>query len=407
MIEVKDNTRCSGCAACANACPRDCIDLEPDEQGSEYPVVDADHCIECRACELACPVLHPKEERSRAQRAFLIQHQDTEILLQSTSGGAFTAMAESVIDAGGMVYGAGYRGLVPTVCHFGVESKEELAAFRNSKYVQSSIGLSLREIEGHLKSGREVLFSGTPCQAEGLIAFLGKAYPNLGVADVVCHAAPRRPVFTAYLEWLAARFGTDASCVRFRDKARFGYRYSSICAYRQDSDQPFYSAGVESDPYLRAFFGNLADREICYACPFKKRYRVSDVTLWDCFDVGRFSRELDDNRGATRVLVQSAKGQAMVDAARLRAKVVEIDADRAVEGVREMFFSVPKPAEWEAFATDVRELDGHTLFEKWFPDTYATKFERWARLVSTRLGVYDHAKKIAKKVLGRLSQVER
>lgn len=49
---------CSGCEACIDFCPVDCIDLEPGEDfDSVNPiaVVDIDRCIGCRLCYLYCP----------------------------------------------------------------------------------------------------------------------------------------------------------------------------------------------------------------------------------------------------------------------------------------------------------------------------------------------------------------
>lgn len=45
-----------------------------------------------------------------------------------------------------------------------ITSMEELSALRRSKYVQSRVGLSYRQVKQDLKNGKTVLFSGTPCQ---------------------------------------------------------------------------------------------------------------------------------------------------------------------------------------------------------------------------------------------------
>ena len=405
MIRIEDKARCCGCGACAAICPAGCIEMLPDAAGSDYPQVDEAACVGCGLCEEACPVLHVAPDEPRPQRAFLAQNLDEGVLAESTSGGAFSALACEVIARGGVVFGAGYEPARqqdgPLVSHFGVEDEDGLALFRNSKYVQSECGGCFPQVAAELKAGRWVLFSGTPCQAEGLKRFLRSDPPRLIVADVVCRAAPRRSVFDAYLSWVGERYGRRPAQVRFRDKRRFGYRYSQICAFGEGEEEPFYTAGVESDPFLRSFFGNYADREICYACPFKKRHRESDVTMWDCFDVREFDKSLDNNRGVTRLLVQSEKGQALIDAAAPRMRLVEIDADEACEGVREMFHSVPRPERWGEFAADVATLPGAEVMGKWFPDTPRVKAERTARLVCERLGIYDPMKRAVKKVLGK------
>lgn len=359
--------------------------------------------------------MNPVPERIVPQRAFVVQHRDPDVLLQSTSGGALSAFAQVIIAHGGIVFGAGYlhdgrEERDPTsparlkVGHFGVDDERELWRFRNSKYVQSAIGPSFREVYDELQSGREVLFVGTPCQCEGLLRFLGKRPENLFVADVVCRAVVVRAVFARYLEWLDARCGTLSDTVLFRDKRANGYRYSSlraVCGDARDPGKTLYCEGVESDPYLRAFFSDICDRPSCYACAFKKRYRESDLTCWDCFDVERLAREFDNNRGVTRVLVHSDAGQRILEASRAYACIKEIDVNLAVEGVREMTQPVrmnPKRAE---FMDDAVAMCGSELFDAWFPRTARVRIERLVRLMANRLGVYDQVKNFAKRFARR------
>ena len=39
-LENKDKVNCSGCQACKNICPKDCISMEYDNEGFLYPVID-------------------------------------------------------------------------------------------------------------------------------------------------------------------------------------------------------------------------------------------------------------------------------------------------------------------------------------------------------------------------------
>lgn len=405
VIEIVDKSRCCGCAACANACPVDCITMELDSEGCEYPTADRSRCVGCGRCERVCPVLSPAPETIRSQRAFLVQHRDPDVLLQSTSGGAFTALAQTVLAHRGMVFGHGYDGSfldgVPRVACVAVCDEASLARFRNSKYVESWIGDALRQVKGFLKEGREVLFSGTPCQCEGLINYLGGHPRGLLVVDFVCRAVPCRSVLRAYLDWVEAGTGERPASVRFRDKEPYGYRYSSIRSL-DDGGHLIRSSNVESDPYLRAFFHDMCDRPSCHACTFKKRYRRSDVTLWDCFDPSCYSSSFDDNRGVTRALAHTDAGTVALEACQVRARILEIDPDTAVDGMEQMTTPTPASPFREAFMADVVSMQGAEAMSKWFPDTVRVRTERLARRALERIGLYDRARRLAKTVLRRL-----
>lgn len=252
MIRIVDPSHCCGCSACVQRCPKQCISLREDAEGFLYPEVDTSLCVDCGLCEQVCPELHPDAERQPLQ-TFAAVNPDAEVRRTSSSGGVFTALAEQVIDAGGVVFGAAFDEHWE-VRHRCATTREELAAFRGSKYVQSVIGDTFLQAERFLKSGRRVLFSGTPCQIAGLRRFLRRDYDHLLCVDFVCHGVPSPGVFRAYLaeemtkiarkgekkysfafstipsipkaDALAARLGCRIEDIRFRDKTNGWKKYS-------------------------------------------------------------------------------------------------------------------------------------------------------------------------------------
>ena len=219
-----------------------------------------------------------------------------------------------------------------SVKHIAVESKAELSKFRNSKYVQSELGSTYAEVKQQLKTGRLVCFSGTPCQIEGLRYFLRRDYENLVLVDVVCRAVPSPGVWKKYIGMETCKHGTMQS-IRFRDKA-LGYQYSTMELV--DSQGNIYRGGIESQPWLRMFFSGMIIRPSCTECKFRSRYRNSDFTIWDCFNVYSFSKEFDEDIGTTRVLIHTEKGKRIFHQIEEKIKYKSIDADMLVEGVREM-----------------------------------------------------------------------
>ena len=155
-----------------------------------------------------------------------------------------------------------------------------------------------------------------------------------------------------------------------------------------------YHQGVESDPWLRAFFSNICDRPSCHSCHFRKQYRVSDFTIWDCFNVGRFSKELNNDKGATRVLVHTEKGRKVFDAIKNDFSYIQVKPEDAVAGAKEIKESVAPNENRNKFFEDANRLDGEQLFRKYFPETFMVKAEHCFRLICYKLGIYAMVKKI-------------
>ena len=172
MIEITDKTKCMGCHACYNRCPVQAIEMVEDEKGFKYPQVNKEKCINCGLCEKVCPILNQVKVENKPV-AYAVKNLEEEIRKQSSSGGMFTLLAESILNDVGVVFGAAFDENWK-LKHTYVENIEGLQIFRGSKYLQSTIGDTYAKVKEFLDSGRKVMFTGTPCQIEGLKAYLGK-----------------------------------------------------------------------------------------------------------------------------------------------------------------------------------------------------------------------------------------
>ena len=336
MIHITDKSQCCGCSACVQRCPKQCISLKEDKEGFLYPVVDASTCTDCGLCEKVCPVINQDEPR-KPLKVYAAKNRNEEIRRQSSSGGIFTPLAESVIRDGGVVFGAKFD-KDWNVVHAWTDTIEGIADFRGSKYVQSTIGDAYREAREFLKQGRKVLFSGTPCQIAGLRKFLRKEYDNLLTLDVVCHGVPSPLVWRKYLEEtrekLRAKHDAGKNTVSsslmdlpvitgisFRDKThgwkKFGFRLryaaskaagNSVSASANGSEctllQPF-----PENVFMKGFLSNFYLRPSCYACSVRTGKSGSDITIADFWGVQNYYPEFDDDRGVNLVLVNTDKGR--------------------------------------------------------------------------------------------------
>lgn len=301
MINISNPIDCCGCSACVERCPKHCISFGEYKEGFRYPKVDSSICIECGMCEKVCPVLHKKEPVEYI-KVYAAKTCDEHIRYNSSSGGIFTVLAEQVILQGGVVFGARFDENWE-VCHSFTENIEDLALFRESKYMQSRIGNSYLMTEKFLKDGRIVLFTGTPCQVAGLRGFLRREYENLITVDFICHGVPSPKVWRKYLQQLIRekKIGPslkDVEKVDFRAKNHGWTNYGiQIFSRRGNIDEPH-----TDNPYNKAFNMNILLRPICFSCPFKGGSSGSDLTIADFWGISKVEPDMNDDKGTSMVI---------------------------------------------------------------------------------------------------------
>ena len=318
---------CCGCHACANRCPKQCITMVRDPEGFLYPQVDESQCIQCGLCEKVCPVINAVvPDASASPAAFAAMNEENQVRLESSSGGVFSALAKTVLAENGVVFGAAWTEDFKEVHHVAVTDVADLGALRGSKYVQSTVGTCYAQAKEALDQGRQVLFSGTPCQVEGLHTFLGKPYENLLTVDIVCHGVPSPSVWRRYLEECEKANGAPARDVQFRNKDT---GWSSSAVKVVFANGKVQSRVLSEDYFVNAFLRNACLRPSCHDCRFKKLNRVSDVTLADFWGVEAICPEMDDDKGTSLVLVHSEKGQKLLE--QLPLKLCSVDLQAALK----------------------------------------------------------------------------
>lgn len=309
MLNI-NREKCTGCGACVQRCPKQCIAWERGELGFRYPSIDTEQCVQCGLCERVCPI----EKRApipKEQRVYATVHRSPDILARSTSGGAFTALAQAIFRSGGVVYGAAMTDAMQ-VKHIRTETMAEMDALRGSKYVQSDTGATYLQAEKDLKAGRSVLYSGTPCQIDGLKRFLQKDYDNLYTADIVCHGVGSQAYFDRYMEYARTRYG-QIETLRFRSKEYAGWSCGGVVVVVGASDSQRIIPYRDYDNYYYAYFlsGEIY-RKSCYSCKYANTYRTGDFSLGDYWGVEALHLPLSTENGCSLLMVNSEKGQALL-----------------------------------------------------------------------------------------------
>lgn len=232
---------------------------------------------------------------------------------QSSSGGMFYELAQSILSKGGVVFGAIYDEVTHTIKHCSTR-EVPLELLMRSKYVESKLGDTFVKIEKELKSGNLVLFCGTPCQAAGLRNFsqlhLQTHLDKLYIIDFLCEGVPSDKVFLSYQDYLEEKCGSKVKDVIFRSKT---YGWNTHCMKVLFENGKQYIRPSFADPYMHTFLIDLAmNRKSCYQCKFRTK-KISDITIADFWKAESIDTNCRDNKGVSAIFVHTERGERILD----------------------------------------------------------------------------------------------
>lgn len=336
MINISEFTKCANCGACYNICPVDAIDVRGDDVFYSLKV-NEEKCVSCGLCKDVCPVNLPQIKQNVIS-AYGGANRDAGVVKNSSSGGAFSSLAEYILSLGGVVYGACYDKDFKSVT---IKSSDEvnISCMRKSKYVESRVGFAFRQIKNHLKSGRVVLFSGSPCQVAGLKRFLKKDYENLYTCDFICGGFASHNMYENYISGLEKKYKSSVNSVDFRSKA---LGWNSYCVKINFENKKKYESPLALDAYLYGFvMQRLSVRDYCYECEFCENH-YSDIILADFWRYRELSSFEKNDKGLSMMLVNSPKGEVLVDKIRESFDIQKIDCTKAEKSLKKEEFTKEK-----------------------------------------------------------------
>ena len=236
---------------------------------------------------------------------------DDNILKKSSSGGIFTALANYVLDREGIVFGVYQNPETLILKQIPITNREDLDLVRKSKYYQSMAYPAFKKVKELLKERKWVLFSGTICQIEALLATLrGVETDTLITVDVLCHGVSSVEIFRSYVRSKKKRSKKKICKIEFRTKdiPWAGGGGTSMTHHYTDGTQDIFSN--MRDTYFRAFNANLILRDSCYQCKFTNTNRKSDFTIADFWGIpDEIADKEHQEKGVGLVLVNNLRAE--------------------------------------------------------------------------------------------------
>ena len=368
MHQICDYNTCTGCMACVNICKHNAIAIVQNNEGFYIPQINPNKCVECGLCIKRCPAnTNVKFELPLKIYSGWINNEN--IRLESSSGGAFTAIATPVLKKKGIVFGAKLNQDLK-IEHTFIEKEEDLYILRGSKYVQSYIGDSYKKSKQFLQDCRIVLFSGTPCQIAGLKNFLQCEYSNLLTVDLICHGVPSPKIYEDWKLWFKKQYNvSELSSIKFRAKKKSWIYYNMYIKGVSNNGKSFtYIGDYYKDTWIRGFLRDYFLRPSCHQCKYTKITRCSDFTIADWWGYKPDKGENYDfeSKGVSLIMCNTKKGyEYFSNFCKRYLTLKERTLEEACKTNKSLNSPFPKPENRDEFWNDYYKYSFNQIIQKY------------------------------------------
>lgn len=395
-MKILDNQEtCSGCSACLNICPKHAIVMKVDEKGFLYPYVDENKCVNCGLCKKVCPLAKQRGTKVDEGVDAFVAKNNLKERLESSSGGVFSAFASQIIERQGSVYGAQFDEC-QNIVHGRANNMTEMKEFRGSKYSQSAIEQSYKDVLKDLSEGRDVYFSGCPCQVAGLYSFLELqkcSTERLYTQDFICHGVASPKFYHDYLKFYEKKYHSKAKRVNFRGKPKEGKFQNMTIDF--ENGKRYQAISTNQDIFYYHFLQNLILRPSCYQCVFATLDRVADVTLADCFHIKDEMKEFDDRRGLSFIMANTDKGKYLMKKASEQISVKKVDVNDYMQVNMKM--PTKKPTKYEVFWNEYINKGFLSAISKYGNYNVKNRFKKLIITIINILGIDEFVKRKMKR----------
>ena len=270
-------------------------------------IKDADSCINCKRCVSVCPIKNVSPDRTEVIECFAGSFKEDAKTISCASGGLATAISETIIKTGGVVYGTVYAGDYKSVVYKRIDQSMDLPELKGSKYAQSYKGNIYKRLSDDLKQGLTCLFVGLPCDVAAVVGVFGK-YDNLYTVELVCHGPTSVLVQQQYCEWLEDKYSSavESFSTRYKKDGKWipFYVHAKMRNGAEFTEQFHHGAYGAAFRYLK--------RPSCNTCPMKEDALLGDVMIGDYHYVETGMKGYNPH-GVSSAIVRSTKGQKLLE----------------------------------------------------------------------------------------------
>lgn len=343
MNSIGQLNKCSGCSACIQACPKASISFKKSSDGFLYPLIDDKSCVNCGICEKICPWLDSKGNANMSDDFIAAKRKNLKKRMLSQSGGAFSVFAEKILSNRGVVYGVRFLDGKAKYCR--IDKLSCLKHIRGSKYLQAEVGNIYACVAEDITNNKKVLFSGTACHIDGLcnyLKFKKISTDNLITIDIICHGVVSPEMFANYKRYLEREYKGILKSFNFRDKS-YGW-HGHITTFKIGNKL------IKSKNYVRLFYSNFCLRSSCYECKYADLRRISDITIGDCWGIGDYFPDFDDNKGVSLIILNTNKGKELFQRSDYEFDWIRIKKEQALQP--NLVGPTKKPSNYLCFWSD-------------------------------------------------------